>query len=243
MRLFKRGSGPLISVLLPTRGRPQGLCESLDSLHSLAGWKTSMEFLLKVDDDDPATLDAARKIGAVLAPGQMRIFSSPRGRGYADIHHWTNELARQALGDWLLIWNDDALMAMEKWDQMIASADADGLWHGLDEICLFAAQTLGRVLSTEFLFVRRDIPRILGHLSLSPNSDNWIYSVLRFIGSAYFAPVGVKHNQDTDDAVRDDSLAIRTHSAVDLNSIPNTRARLRDVDVLLRYIETNTVKR
>ena len=53
---FQRGEGPLVSVLLPTRGRVDGLRIAIDSLHSLAEGKFNIEYLLKIDDDDADTI-------------------------------------------------------------------------------------------------------------------------------------------------------------------------------------------
>ena len=46
-----------ISVLCATRGRPQMIMESMQSMLATADDPDSIEFLLAIDDDDQATID------------------------------------------------------------------------------------------------------------------------------------------------------------------------------------------
>jgi hypothetical protein len=109
-----RGAGPLVSVLIPSRGRLSGLLQAIDSLWSLAEDKSLVEFLIKIDDDDHETIDGVmalrERTAGVLALSAM---VSPRGNGYRDLHHWVNSLAAQACGDWLFVFNDDSKMATQ----------------------------------------------------------------------------------------------------------------------------------
>jgi hypothetical protein len=53
------------------------------------------------------------------------MFFGPRiGKGYDSLHEYYNELASKATGDWLMLWNDDAVMETEGWDEKIGNAAA-----------------------------------------------------------------------------------------------------------------------
>ena len=67
--ILKRGRGPLVSILIPTRGRSSSLCVAIDSLYSLAFDKSSIEFLLKVDDDDVETIETIKRLSRVGTRG------------------------------------------------------------------------------------------------------------------------------------------------------------------------------
>lgn len=94
---FPRGNGPLVSILLPTRGRVQGLLTAIDSLYSLANNKSNLEFIFKADDDDKETINIIHKISELIP--NCKSIVSPRGRGYMDLHIWINQMCSVATGD------------------------------------------------------------------------------------------------------------------------------------------------
>ena len=233
---FKRGPGPLCTILLPTRGRPQWLCESIDSLHSLCREKHLIEFVLKVDDDDASTLEILPRLTAILP---LKAIISPRGNGYHDMHNWCNQMAALANGDWLLLWNDDARMITQDWDQILLTANYEGLWHGCGDICLLVARTEDRSDANEFILLRRKVSQVLGHFSRSPHNDNWIWNLMGSINSAFTAPIMVKHlSKEIKDDVRDKVLEAYKTTIETLNSMKAVRFRLADAGRLLDYIES-----
>ena len=82
---FPRGAGPLVTVLLPTRGRPKELFDSVESLYNLAINKDKIEFLFRVDTDDLPSIDVCNKLTESLPNARMVV--DRRGQGYADMHH------------------------------------------------------------------------------------------------------------------------------------------------------------
>lgn len=234
---FPRGPGPLVSVLLPTRGRPEGLAHSLDSLFSLSHEPAQIEVLLKIDDDDGPTHELVRRLRGAL-PGQCRVFSGPRGNGYADMHLWLNQLAAEARGDWLMIWNDDARMATHSWDLFLKLAQFGKLWHGNPGVCLFYLQTEGRPYATEFFLVRREALGVLGYLANGPHADSWVYHVFWSVGSAFQAPVIVRHLQgEGNDATWVEGDVVRKATGPDFNTMAAVRQRLHDALKLMDYVE------
>ena len=185
---FPRGPGPLVSVLLPTRKRPDWLKESVASLIDKAVEPSRVEFIIKVDDDDPESFDVATQLMQRHRDqngGSIQTISTPRGGAYLDMHLWATEMAKLATGDWLYLWNDDARMTVNQWDHILlfASIHQTATWHGCPDICALLTHSIELPWATEFMFLRRKVFELLGHYSLSPHNDTYVYRMLSFISS------------------------------------------------------------
>lgn len=124
----------MISILCPSRGRPDLLAGSIESLRNKAA--TDLEVLVAADTDDPNTVQVARGLDTTVIVSE-RV-------GYSNLHVYYNSLAEQASGDWLLLWNDDATMLTDSWDQVIeelppAVLVADLQSHHSPDLCCFPA--------------------------------------------------------------------------------------------------------
>lgn len=86
---FPRGSGPLCSILIPTRTRPEAQLEKVvTSCVESAGVPEQLEFLIKVDSDDPEAKALAERLAAKYSPpAAFKVVTMERGRGYMDLHH------------------------------------------------------------------------------------------------------------------------------------------------------------
>ena len=236
---FFRGAGPLISIILPSRGRSAHLLESLRSLYSTAIDRSQLEFLLKIDEDDTESQEVAKQ-AAQESGCVIKMWTSPRGNGYRDFHHWINSLAGVAEGDWLFLFNDDARMKTQGWDYGVLNAPLSKVWHKLSEVCIVVISTIGRPAANEFPLIRRDIYKILGHLSLNPHVDNWIHTVVFPLGCAYRFPeqFAIEHPTiDSEDVVRRETMEAYQSTDIEYHSAPMIRARLQDSLKLLDYIE------
>lgn len=234
---FLRGPGPLVSVLIPTRGRKDWLLQAIDSLWSLAHDQKWLELVLKVDDDDAETIEVAKRL-----PIPVKMIVSPRGNGYLDMHLWVNQMAAVAEGDWLFLFNDDARMATEKWDWLLYHTELDKSWHKNPDVCLLAAQTEGAPFNTEFVILRRKTFDIIGHFALGPHNDTWIWQVMKFCGSAYYCPLIVQHFQGKidNDATWDEGHVHRLVTGPAFNSVESIRQRMEDVGKVVDYLEKGT---
>ncbi len=112
------------SFLCPSRGRPKSLRKSIDSLWINAYDVECFEVLVYVDDDDPALgdyLDEFRhedRVTVVVGPSL----------GYSRLHECiANDLVPIATGEWLWLWNDDALMETAKWDIRLRRHPVNGV--------------------------------------------------------------------------------------------------------------------
>lgn len=235
MQLFwPRGTGPLVSVLLPTRGRPAWLVECISSL-----WSTSLgkqiDFLLRIDDDDTETITLANHLAEQVP---VKTIIGPHGNGYHDCHLWVNELSAIATGDWLLLWNDDARMTTQNWDAILAHSTIDPPWHGHPDVAVMSCFTLDRPGCNEFVFLRRKVVDILGHFSISVHNDNYIWSLLTMVDSARLIPIYIKHlSGEAKDLTRQRSEEAYKTSIHTLISLPALRTRLEDAGKLLNYIQ------
>lgn len=109
---------PLVSFLLPTRGRVSLAARSIESIYNTATDRASIEICLGIDTDDSESLALLPRLKELKVAFQWVEFSR---HGYAGLHHYNNELARNASGRWLAIWNDDLLLRTDGWDDKIAA--------------------------------------------------------------------------------------------------------------------------
>lgn len=100
----------MISVLIPTRGRPELLARAVQSLVHSASDPCGVEILGRFDDDDPMLERGLEIVDKATVGAPL---------GYIGMGVMYNELADQATGEWLLIFNDDALMQTQGWDDVI----------------------------------------------------------------------------------------------------------------------------
>ncbi len=235
-RLFNRGQGPLVSVLLPTRGRTKGLHDALASLLNRAHDRSKVEVILKLDDDDTESIEFAKTL-EWAAP--IKVMVSPRGAGYWHVHHWLVDMAGHATGDWLLNWSDDALMLTDGWDRFFHQVSAGGpqvIYP--DGVYTYLLRNPDRPGNHEFFAVRKEVLNVLGHLSLSPHADTWLATVMKIIERCAYTEIMVKHDNDgMHDRVAEERRMVTQISVVQLCTPEMARQRLVDAAKLLDYIE------
>lgn len=146
-------SRPLVSVLLPTRDRAQLAKESIDSLGN-----GNFEILLWVDEDDPQ-IDEYKNL-------PHKVYIRPRV-GYKRFHEMINFLASKAHGEWMMLWNDDALMDTPEWCDVIKAKAEPGL-----TVLNIAAPGVDN--NNLFPVIHRDLYETLGHWSLNAHCDSWV---------------------------------------------------------------------
>ena len=114
----------LVSFLIPSRGRPQSLLATLESIISTYSYTHPAEILIAFDEDDAESLNLIETIllkftdlkneerGNVL---QIKIFTVER-MGYHQLHEYYNFLVDKARGHLCWLFNDDAVIIGDKWD-------------------------------------------------------------------------------------------------------------------------------
>ncbi len=224
----------MISVLLPSRGRPGPLGESVASLMTLAADPSAVEVLIAADPDDPET--AARDWTAERAAGwAVESWTAPERYGYMGLHRYYNHLAGvMAKGGWLLLWNDDARMLTKAWDEAVHGQQPGVLW-------LTANHAPGGNFFPAFPAAWA---KAWGHVSLSPNNDVWVSEIGARTGRQWHIPVEVFHDRFDVTGGHDDQTYAEGRAVMgtysnhpDYDSPANREARIRDAIAVRRLAE------
>lgn len=181
-----------VSLLTPSRNRVDLLRQSLNSVDSPRG---NYEVLVAVDDDDPALGDY---IELIKAYKKAKLFVMP-SHGYQNLHEYYNELAKHAKGDWLMLWNDDAIMETRTWVKLISPYDSTipqvlNPWKEQDNL---------------FPLISRAWYEAVGHFSQNTHADSWVQQVADIDGRSVYVPgISIKHygeelNDETHTRVRE----------------------------------------
>lgn len=212
----------MISILLPSRGRPKALAETIGSLLDLADRPGSIQILIAADPDDTETS------GAEL-PWQASAWTAPERYGYPRLHEYVNRLAEQADGDWLMLWNDDARMLTEGWDTVVREQEPGVLWPHSNDIATCNTFPIWPAAWT----------KTLGHVSLSPHCDSWIQYLGQTLDRHERVDVDILHDRADltgghDDQTRAESLA--GYRTADYGRPDMDAARAADVAALRQYL-------
>lgn len=157
-----------IAILLPTRGRTTALSRSVETLISLAKNVDNIQLMLAFDNDDTVGIE---HFETTLQPwlddhhvNYTAMTFEPIG--YIRLNEYVNTLAQNSSADWLVFWNDDALMETQDWDQEIIN------YTGQFKVLAF--RTHRDHPYSIFPIVPRTWLDVLGHLSPHQISDGWI---------------------------------------------------------------------
>lgn len=168
-----------ISVLCPTRGRPEKLRTSVASLLDNADNPGQAEILLAVDPDE-AHLEF---------PEPALVWAAPRRYGYQSLHEYYNRLADRARGDWLMVWNDDAVMYTPGWDTVVVNHEPAFLFPGHN----------GPMHCNGFPIWPAEWTRLLGHVSLGAYVDTWMQEICEVLDVQRRVPIEVTNAIMPDD--------------------------------------------
>lgn len=236
---------PLVTVMIPTRGRPDKLQRAIRSLYDYAYNRERIEVLLRVDDDDEATLKML-----TTTPLNATALVGPRGRGYLDLHRHIHDMASRARGRWLMAFNDDAAIVGSEWDKQLdmviatddgsdfhRDGDTGALW--LDNLWLLIPTMRARPTSNEFFIVHREVFEVLGHLSLNMGMDLWLDNIFTTIDRLMVMPnIHIEHqNDEHDQTFLEGRVTIKGQLLHELTaSLEVLQGRLADTATLLGHI-------
>jgi hypothetical protein len=206
----------VISVLLPSRGRPESLLETMDTLLALAAAPGDVEILIAADPDDGPTLALARG----RLPARARMWTAPYRYGYKRLCDYYNALDAAAAGPWSFMWNDDAHMLTSRWDEVIRGEKPGILWPSAD----YAAG------HNTFPVWPSAWTRHLGHVSLDQSADMWVHDVGAATGTERRIPVEIHHEHRMGDATGNDRDAVA--DVASYHTPDMQAARERDVAAL-----------
>lgn len=219
-----------ISMLLPARARPANLKSSVQSVLDLAHKPDEVEILVRLDADDPHLRQEMQILQEPSA--EILVDVGPR-YGYAHMHRYYSELAAQARGEWLFIWNDDTDMVTRGWDSLTLDCP------------LFSVQFPRRdtTPTTDYTFpvIGRPVFNALGgRVSENAYCDAWLSDVSGFAGTSIIRDdVVFHHHRLNDDTLReqangnaewmkftaDDQKAMRIKAMEKIMAAPGWRGR------------------
>lgn len=199
---------PKISILLPTRKRTEAVIKSVGSLLAAAKDPSRIEILIAYDDDDEESREffSSTWYPFVEQSGATtRVFETER-YGYLRLYKYVNLLGDIAEGDWIMFWNDDALMLTDNWDEEIVKND--GYFGLLRMPCV----TMNHPFAL-FPIIPRSWIEFFGCISPVNHSDWWIFNVTAPVGRLKNIPVEVYHDRadvtggNNDETFREQSYA------------------------------------
>ena len=112
-----------IAMLLATRGRTASLDRSIRSLVELADDPKKLQLMFAFDKDDELGTSFFKETLQPWLDSQSVTYVAMRfdRLGYVNLHKYNNALAKVSNSEWLMIWNDDAVMQTQGWDSVIMS--------------------------------------------------------------------------------------------------------------------------
>lgn len=174
-----------ISLLVPTRGRPDSFYEMVESARRLAVYPRSIEVVAYIDRDDPARIEYLNMQQPVrLLTGERMLLSVC----------W-NECYLSSKGELLMHMGDDVLFQTDGWDQIVREA-----FRSVPDRILFAygddLGPNGKVFGTHGVMHRRWV-ETLGYfvppLFSSDWNDVWLNEVAEKIGRKQLLPFVTEH--------------------------------------------------
>ena len=200
---------PKISILLPTRKRSDAVVKSIGSLLATAANPEQIEILIAYDDDDEESREffSATWFPFIEQVGtSSKVFETERF-GYLKLHQYVNFLGEQAEGDWLMFWNDDALMLTDNWDEEIIKED------GYFGLLRMPCTSMNHPFAL-FPIIPREWIDIFGCISPVAHSDWWIYNVTAPANKLKNIAVQVYHDRaDVTGGNNDETYQERSYAA------------------------------
>mgnify|MGYP003636117378 FL=1 len=182
-----------ISILLPTRKRVPLIKRCTESLLDNASDPSKIQLLYGVDDDDQESIDFLRD---VKHPARSVI--KFKRLGYENLHQYNNNLSSYAQGNWIMIFNDDAIMQTKNWDLEVNKFD------GQFKLLKVQEQT-GHPYSI-FPIVPYDWFRCVDHLSLHGQNDAWLSEIAYMLNIMQEVPIKVLHDRADITGNNDDEI-------------------------------------
>lgn len=201
----------IVSVLLPSRGRPELLRKSIESLG-----EGNFEVLVRYDSDDKTM--PLKNVGK-----NVRLIKGDRV-GYKNFHLMINELCEQAASDWLMLWNDDALMESKDWLNAFTNYDS----KKATLLNFFDTENMNNNL---FPVMSRSMYEAIGHFSLSTHCDTWAQDIANGTGTHHKVDgIRAKHIRESiNDETKNETQAVYSESSPEYFS--EDMKLLRDQDM------------
>lgn len=225
-----------ISVLLPTRQRTDLVRRSLHSLLATSLNPSDIEILIAYDEDDSESHEffaSGEWTQWILEHNtQARVFQVPRW-GYRQLQEYYNFLSTHSRGEWLLNWNDDAMMETQAWDDAVRQNND---WRML--LHMTCSNLVMRC--SIFPLFHRDWIRLFGTISPINHADSWISEICWQARARRVIPVSTYHDRaDLTGNNQDQTFIDRDYSAqAEFNGEAMTALRKQWAEKLQDYLAT-----
>jgi len=193
-----------ITVLLPSRARTLALQRSVMSLVNRCANKKNMQLIFGFDNDDQKGMDYfCNDIQPWLDEvGVEYTALSFDPLSYTGLNIYYNSMAQDIHTDWFFVWNDDAIMETDNWDQVIAKYDG--------QFRLLKVHTHGEHPYSIFPIVPAEWLTALGYFSKHQMIDAELSELAYILDLMEIVDITVTHdradltgnNKDLTDAVR-----------------------------------------
>ena len=188
-----------IAILLPTRGRTTALSRSVISLFNRAVNPKSIQLLLAFDNDDDIGRDHfTNELEPWLIEKDIAYMAMEfEPVGYIRLNEYFNALAINADADWLMTWNDDAIMDSAGWDRVITAHTG--------QFKLLALHTHNDHPYSIFPIVPQIWVELLGHLSLHQMIDAELSQIAYMLDIIEIIDIHATHEQSNLTGKHDDT--------------------------------------
>ena len=195
---------PLLTLLLPTRGRNKYAKDVIDSYFDLSNNTDTLQIIVKTDHDDE--FDFKYNHPNVI------ILKSDRLNGYPSLHTFANYMLKLATGTWISLGNDDALMRTKGWDKILGEQKVEPIL--LNTMSVYGETDIFPIIPTY-------ICNKIGHFSLNAYTDRWLQNI--FINKKTI-PIFIDHiNEQMNDRTKDDRRDAPCNSNNDWLNTENER--------------------
>jgi hypothetical protein len=227
-----------VAVLLPSRSRTTALTDSVTSIVSRATCIDQIQLIFGFDNDDDVGLE---HFESVIQPFlddhdvtyEAHAFDS---MGYAGLNRYYNHLSKSANADWLFVWNDDAVMNTDGWDQVIAQHTG--------QFCLLKVHTHNEHPYSIFPIVPKAWYDLFGHLSRHQMIDAELSQIAFMLDRMEVIDVDVTHNQVELTKDNTDPLKPKIRfegnpvNPYDFHNMAVQQQRYRDCELVAQYMKT-----
>lgn len=231
-----------IAILLPTRGRTGALSRSVMSLINRALKVDKIQILLGFDEDDTEGIEHFQN---ELEPWlidkkvnyEAQVFEP---MGYTRLNEYVNALALASDADWLMFWNDDAMMDTAGWDKAITK-------HTGEFKCL-SVHTHNDHPYSIFPIVPREWLDLLGYLSPHQISDAWLSQQAYLLDNFERIHVHVTHDRhdltgNNNDETYQNRIMYEGNpmDPKDFHHVTWHLRRMQDIDKLATYMKSKDI--
>ncbi len=161
-----------ISILIPTKNGIHNCNNTIKSILENCSGKHTIEILLKVDIYDENYINDIHKL---QYKDNIKIIISKEEYGSGGLHLYLNEMYKICDGDWILPFNDDALILTKNWDILLEEYDYN------EPIILRHLRVSGKTAADQadyyFPFISKKYLEITKRLSTFPFYDGYILEI------------------------------------------------------------------